>query len=312
MNKIKNDAAVNGKKDRAIELFEQGKKFLYAGNETGAIRCFRKAADMGSGEAANELCKCSAGKKDNKYQKLAFKYQLELALTKPYDPGIFIEVGKRYYYGKGVKRDYKKAFYWLTRCGDCDTCADRNDCTRSDLCDNHGPYDQYRILAQMYEHGYGVAKDWSKAADQLEKLEPDAEIESSGESSDELPQMFIAIARLHMTGGHGLLISYERAFDRLSSAEFLGNKYARGLIQQVIRMAVKEKKKIIQLFNYIDQDYADRSEIDAYYLGVLYENGWGTKRNIKKAMELYAEAAKNDDEDAKRRLQKLQGKCQNG
>jgi len=140
-------------------------------------------------------------------------------------------------------------------------------------------------LALCYENGHGVERNLHKA---LEHYEAAANKGHSGS--------LFNLAMLHMSGEDPVPQDKDLAVHLLQQAATKGLPQAqRELGVLFTEEEMKDMKRACELF----EEAASQEDVVAlYYLGICYEQGWGTEQNECKAAELYTKASRSGHEGA--------------
>ncbi|EKU50805.1 Sel1 repeat protein [Acinetobacter sp. WC-323] len=123
------------------------------GNYKQALPYFEKAANMNNADSINMVgIYHQEGIVFEQNYKKALSYFSHAIDIDADNASALFNIGQAYYYGEGVKQDYKKAFVWLTKSANQD-------------------YSLAQIqLAEMYFSGKGVNKNVAKAVEIIKPL----------------------------------------------------------------------------------------------------------------------------------------------
>jgi len=229
-------------------------------------------------------------------------------LIKKAEEGVSIaqfRLGGKYYFGIGVKRDYKEAGKWFRKAAE------------------QGYTDAQSILGWMYYIGWGVEKDCREAAKWYRKAAEKGDVEAQfhfgllyvlGEGVErdcnEAAKWYrksaeqgyawaqCGLGRMYYCEGEGVEQDYKEAAkwfrkaaeqDNAPAQFYLGVMYAEGKgVDQDYKEATKWSRKAAE------QGLA----IAQYNLGVMYDKGEGIEKDYKEAAKWYRKAAEKGLADA--------------
>lgn len=227
-----------------------------------------------------------------------------------------LELADTYYYGRGVPKDYQKAFllYKLgVRFGDskAQTNLGAMYCLGEGVnIDYNTSFALFKAAAEqgnffgqlnlgiMYDNGHGVKKDKKIAHDifikSIERLRQNAE------SGEVLAQNFLGA--VYANGSFGVAIDDKKAVELFKLAAKQNNANAQnnlGYMYMNGRGVEKDEKIAYELF----RQAATQGQADAqFYLGSMHEHGKGIKKDEKIASEHYKQAADQGYSDAQIKL----------
>ena len=138
------------------------------------------------------------------------------------------EIGKRYYYGEKVEKDYKKAFEIF-----------------KELVDKYNDKDSMGYLVALYFYGNGVEKDYEKAKAYAEILEKDGDLYSRAILGD----MYYF--------GKGVDVNYNLAreyYEKSLDGKYDATYYRLGKIYKEGLECKKDEEKAEKYFNKIEKD----------------------------------------------------------
>jgi len=220
-------------------------------------------------------------------------------------------MGRMYYFGQGVTKDYKKGVEWFTKS------AEQGDARGQ----NH--------LAYMYEYGRGVTKDLKKAVEWYTKAAEQGYAmgqcnlgymyqNGNGVTKDskkavewytKSAEQGYALGQLNLgymyEFGNGVTKDLKKAVEWYTKAAEQG--YARGkcnlgVMYEYGNGVRKDLKKAVEWYTKsAEQGYA-RGQSS---LGYMYENGEGVTKDLKKAVEWYTKAAEQGDTNSIEALARL-------
>ncbi len=169
--------------------------------------------------------------------------------------------GVMYYYGHGVNKDYKKAAEWFKEAAEQDNAA--------------GQY----ALGIMYANGYSVPNDHNEAIRWYKK----AAEQGHASAQCELGRRYMSRSEKDLENASKMCA---RAIERgdTSNATHLNRVYFDSK-----KRAEKDFGKAIKLFQKAAQQSCAPAQ---FYLGCMYDNGYGVARNYKEAVKWYIRAAK--------------------
>ena len=190
-------------------------------------------------------------------------------------PESELDLGKAYYYGRGTKKNFKKARKHLQKAADA------------------GEREAQLILALMQVQGQGVAENPQAGFEAVQKLAPD------------YPLAQYALARLY-ADGLGTPANAEKALKWLTRAAQapvpvpaaqvqLGNYYAKGYPPYI----EPDAKKAFEL-TLAAAEAENRSA--RYRVALMYLNGQGTEKNEKRAFHFMRLSARDGLTQAQKAL----------
>lgn len=138
------------------------------------------------------------------------------------------EIGKRYYYGENVEKDYKKSFEIF-----------------KELVDKYNDKDSMGYLVALYFYGKGVEKDYEKAKAYAEILEKEEDLYS------------IAILGDMYYFGKGVDVNYNFArkyYEKSLDGKYDATYYRLGKIYEEGLECEKNEEKANEYFNKVEKD----------------------------------------------------------
>ena len=260
-------------------------------NEEEAHLWFKKAVEQGNETAKkklNEIEDLKRRKISDTEFKLATDYQNSgntLLAIEHYEKAASLgsaeaqlNLGRMYFYGKGVKIDKRKAGEWYRKAAE-----------------NGNAQAQFN-LGVMYECGEsdsGVNKDYLEAEKWYKK--------AVAQGHKDAPAFLYGIQKeiKKQKDAKDILAKLVReAENGNAEAQYeLGNYYNNG-----IYVKRDDTKAIIWYRKSAEQGL----KISQFNMGCFYENGWGTTADKEKALYWYKKAAEQGDEDAQKRINALQ------
>jgi hypothetical protein len=138
-----------------------------------------------------------------------------------------------------------------------------------------GDQDAQLFIGSMYNFGQGVEKNENEAFKWF-KL---AAEQGLAEGQLELSKIYNSKKNYKEAFKWGLLAAKQNESE---AQAFIGNMYLGGL------GIIKNEKEAFKWIELSTENQKEKGKLDAFYLlGLLYEEGIGTKKNIKKAAEMY-------------------------
>ena len=187
-------------------------------------------------------------------------------------------LAKYYFRGKGVDRNYSKSLMLYRNAAEQGVCGAQ------------------LSLGYMYSNGIGVSKNIASAVGWYQKAAEQGALDA---------QIFLADTYYK---GIDMDKDYEKAAKwykkaaeqgHVKSLYKIGNMFFRGEgVEQDYKMAVYYYQKAAELGSAIAQ----------FKLGMSYENGWGVEPNEEESIKWYQLAVNQDNEDAKKALQRIKDK----
>lgn len=243
-------------------LFEQAFEFECQGDYQYALRFYKQAAEQGDIRAQMNIGHIyRSGRSGEKKPQLAAEYYLQAA--KQGAVGAQWRLGDMYEFGDGVEIDFKAAAYWYEKA------AEQGEAKA-----------QWR-LAQLYENGEGVKFDIQTALKWY--LKADAQNSSAAQWR---------IGRIYLYG-KGVPQDYSLAkkwLDKANSQE--DHPCAHLLLGYMCRDALISNASPQEAVEHwlIASKHAHPIAEVSYNLGYAYYDGYGVKRNLKKAKEYFEKA----------------------
>lgn len=215
-----------------------------------------------------------------------------------------LKLGKLYLYGgKGIEKDYKKAFYWLHKAAiqgnspaqfllswiyrygfGKEKSIDDEIKWLLLACKGDNPLAQQR-LGTFYETGTGVTKNYRKAMALYRK---------SAKGGNQNANFHIG--RLYYYG-YGVELNYEMSMKYCKRAgEFAPAIYTIGVMYDLGSGVAIDHKKA---FQYYRSAARKNYQLAQYKLGRCYHFGIGTEINFREALHWYSKAAENENADGR-------------
>ena len=210
-----------------------------------------RAAELGSERAERSIKKCEeAWIKDLKAK----------ALQGDIDAQYYL--GKRFYDGDGVERDYEEAFKWYSKAAE------------------NGHAGAQCSVAEMYECALGVDEDHEEAARWYQM----AFENGHPEVKDSLCEEYYTIAK-YFCG------DYEESIKWYFKAAELGHsdsQFYLGVMYENGRGVTKDDSEAVKWY----RKAAEQGDVDAQFnLGLMYEDGRGVTKDDSEAVKWYRKAA---------------------
>lgn len=194
-------------------------------------------------------------------------------------PRAMYDAGCRYLDGDGVEQSYEKAFELFEKAAE------------------KGEVEAISKIGVCYLEGLGVEQNVELA---VEKFTVAAE-QGCDEAQFNLGRCYLL--------GNGVDVDIEKGVDWVRKAADQNNTYAlffMGLLTKAGDGGVqKNEEEAFRLFSKAAKQDFDEAKLE---LGRCYENGTGVAQDLKKAAQLYAEAAENGVKDAQDALGNLKDK----
>ena len=254
---------------KLIKKYNSSKALLYLGyfykqkkKYNQAMKCFVSASEKGNRQANTEIgLLYEFGLGVDKNSEKAIEYYLQSGTNKGL---VYNNLGVKFYEGKGVTLDLNKAFDLFFKAYKFkDAMA-------------------YKNLARCYFEGKGVEINYQKGLEILKE----GMNNNSGAS-------YVEMSRIYKEGKYGIEKNKEKCIELINQA--IECKYYDAYISKA--------------FLYIDGTYSkDGNEfykcivkahelnvLDLdYYYGIIYANGYGMKKNYKKAISYFEKSIKDD------------------
>ena len=220
-------------------------------------------------------------------------------------------VGVMYYYGNGVKQDYKKAREWFEKAAAMNDgrafyalglIYSSGDGVRQDDKKAREFYEKATAmnnamainnLGYMYEQGHGVKQDYKKARELYEKAA------SMGNA--------LAIYNLGVMYGQGLGVKqdYKKARELYEKAAAMNNALAINNLGWLYEQGHGVKQSYSKALEYYTKGAEMGETLSMMNLGRMYENGIGINEDMSKALEFYRQASAGGNVQAKKALARL-------
>lgn len=307
------ESAKDGQVDAQLELAD-----AYANHTKGAIGdkaralfWYKRAAKQGNAIAQNwvgRYCEMGWGLTEKDFGQAREWYAKSAA------QGVSVaqfNLGKIYYFGKGVEKDYEKAVGWFAKAA------------------NAGRSDAQLFLGTCYRRGFGVGKDLDRAFELYSKAAEDQREAkfwvgkfhekgwgSAKKNSTEAFEWYLKSAESGYADaicavgwayqqGDGVRQDFGKAAEWFGKGVEKGDGFCANNLARLYedgKGVEKNLEKALELFEMAVDKKCNRAN---YHLGRFYENGLGVDVNVEKAKEYYRRAADKDDGDAKAALERL-------
>jgi TPR repeat protein len=249
-------------------MYSQGKGVKL--NHQKAMEYFHKAAEQGHAKAKANLGVMF--ERTENYQD-AFKWFYEAALQ-GYAFGQ-VKLGNMYRYGKGTAQDNGKAVYWYREAA------------------KQGDADAQCNLGMMYQYGKGVDRSLIQSVEWYHK----AANQGHADAQNYLGFMY--------HNGKGVEKSEKHAVYWYHKATDQGHAYAQYNLGTVYEYG-KEEQNAIEANKWYCKAFEQANEEGLFrLLGIMYENGKGTKQDRNKARDYYFKATEQGDISAQYSLGRL-------
>jgi TPR repeat protein len=147
-------------------------------------------------------------------------------------------------------------------------------------------------FARLYFEGWGVSQDHAEAVRWFEKA-----------AAQRFPAAVYNLARMHENGWGVAAADPARARGLYKDAAELGSAEAQGRL--AVLLATGSEPDYAAARRWFEQAAA-QDHVDAvYWLGRLFEEGWGVERDLERAVYWYRQAAEQGDGEAQYRLGRL-------
>ena len=196
----------------------------------------------------------------------------QMRLAEQGDADAQYKLGKCYYYGRTVAKDYEKAVEWYTKSA------------------KQGNVRAQSNLGFCYNKGWGVEKDCEKAVEWYTK---------AAEQGDANAQNNLGIC---YKNGEGVEQNYQKAVEWYTKSAEQGNaraQYNLGICYEYGRSVAKDYEKAVEWYT----KAAKQGDANAQYnLGVCYIEGCGVEKDYEKGVECFFKAAKQGNARAQSNL----------
>ena len=236
------------------------------------------------------------------------EYKKKLELAKKGNALAQLELGRLYYMGDGVNKDYKKAIEWFRKAAEQGNAkaqwnlglcykngkgVDKNygkAVAWSRKAAEQGNASAQFYLGYSYCFGSGIRKDSKKAVEWFKK---------SAEQEYANAQFSLGVCYIN---GVGVDKDYEKAVEWFRKAAEQGNasaQFSLGLCYKKGKGVDKNYEKAAEWF----RKSAEQGNAEAQFnLGLCYKNGDGVEKDCKKAVEWFRKAAEQGNTNAQYNL----------
>ena len=264
--------------DTPAEISRKASRQYHAGNFAEAFKLFLDAAQKGDMQSQSFVGQMyNEGKGVAKDQKSAREWYTQAARQEyPLaQNNLAVMLSK----GEGGKKDLKEAVKWLAKAAE------------------HGDSVAQNNLGNKYRYGSGTKKDLPQARkwfltaagqgnDDARKSLAELDSEEQKEKSKKVTATTVKKAK-------------KKSVDSGQDSEQI---YSAAIACLNGKGVSQDYGKALQLFHEADQKGNSSS---AYYLGMIYEKGLGTPKDLKMAHTWYSKAAQNGDALARERMRKM-------
>lgn len=197
------------------------------------------------------------------------------------DANAQLNLGRCYFYGKGITQDYNESFKWYTKS------AEQGNAQAQDN------------LGLMYYNGQGVTQDYKEAVKWFTKAAEQGNAMAQGS----LGALFYK--------GQGVKQNYKEAAKWYAKAAEQGNAMA----QEVLGYMFYEGQGIARDYKEAAKWYAKAAEQGnaqaQYVLGAMFYNGQGVTQNYKEAEKWFRKSAGQGNVDAQNNLKNMTSESNN-
>lgn len=190
------------------------------------------------------------------------------------DANAQLNLGRSYYFGNGVAKDYEKSFYWMK------------------LAAEQGHYVAQHNLALCYYNGWGCEKNIHTAVEWMKK---------SSDAGYAPGQYGYGIALIK---GEGIAQDEDAGFALIKSSAEKGFLDARAMMGHIL-LTVERVKDIGTGISYSKAAAKENHPMALYDMGMCYLNGIGVTVNKDKGKEYLIKSADLDYQPAKDELEKI-------
>ena len=190
------------------------------------------------------------------------------------DANAQLNLGRSYYFGNGVAKDYEKSFYWMK------------------LAAEQGHYVAQHNLALCYYNGWGCEKNIHTAVEWMKK---------SSDAGYAPGQYGYGIALIK---GEGIAQDEDAGFALIKSSAEKGFLDARAMMGHIL-LTVERVKDIETGISYSKAAAKENHPMALYDMGMCYLNGIGVTVNKDKGKEYLIKSADLDYQPAKDELEKI-------
>jgi TPR repeat protein len=177
------------------------------------------------------------------------------------NPAAQYNLGYCYQHGKGVAKDYNKAFIWYTKSAKNEYALGQNN------------------LGECYEKGFGTDKNYNKAFELYSK---------SAENGCAEGQKNLGNCYYY---GRGITKDDKKAFELYSESANNGYALGQNNLARCYEMGIGTDIDFNKAFECYFKAANSKCAIAQYNLGVCYENGIGTNKDNNEALKWYFESA---------------------
>ena len=181
------------------------------------------------------------------------------------DAAAQAHIGYLYYYGKGIKQDYKQAALWLQKAAAL------------------GDSQSERLLGISYLNGHGLEQNYAKAAQCLKK---------AADLNDAVSQR--VLGNLYFNG-YGVKQNPEEGVKWLRKAAEQGDAIAQSVLGYVYYQGKLLKQDYTQAAQWLQKAAEQGDAPSQRFLAHLYYHGYGIAKNLQKAIQWLRKAAEQGD-----------------
>jgi TPR repeat protein len=242
--------------ENSDSVFALGSVLLFENHYSEAFQKIKKAYEIGKGyNCGYFLAECYYhGWGTTVDESMSFKIMSEASRG---NDDALESLGAFYYYGEGVKQNYSKAFNIFRKLA-----------SKSE--------DAKFFLGKCYYFGNGVKKNYSKAFDLLSNLQ----------EKNTTAKLLLGNCYYY---GLGVTRNYKAAKTMYESCK---NNFQAKEKLAIIFIVEKKYKKGYKILRSLQHNSKVQSSAVVRWLSLCYINGFGTKKNIKKGVNLLKKSAK--------------------
>lgn len=228
---------------------------------------------------------------------------------KPYSAQELLELGEKYYNGRGVARDYAEAMKWYKQAAEAGNANATYNVgylyfNGQGVAQDYGEAMKWfkraadmdyawamDFVGYMYQYGYGTAQDYAEAM-KWYKLAADGGNDTA---------MF-NVGNFYYRG-YGVNQDYGKAMSWFQRAAGAGNTTAKNFMGYMYQYGLGVAQDYSEALKWHTEAAEAGNASSMYFMGILYETGSGVAKDMDKAAEWMKKAQEQGDEGAARWLQ---------
>lgn len=279
-------SACTKKDNKYLKDEKAGIEYYKNGLYDKAFASLEKAYNSGSADAAYYLgAMFQQGKGVEKNDTISCQYYLKSA--EDGNKKAYLKAGKCHIPDKKDGAGFKEAFKWFKKASE--------ESSETDLDESDKKYLSVK-LAIMYYTGNGTLQDFSEAAKWFEKASEMGDAYSQG-----------TLALLNYTG-NGVLTDWKKARYWAEKAAAQNDVTGEHILGMVNQYSLPPEQNMPEAIKWYEKSAGHGNPFAQYQLAVIYENGEGVPKDLKRARFYYEAAAKGKYEEPKKALEEFEAR----